>query len=126
MKADYYYCNLCRKTICITDDTNIPTLCCGKRMEKLVPNTSDGAHEKHVPVVNQVGRNVTISVGSAPHPMLEEHYIEWVTLVTDKGIYTHYLQPSDSPETNFTLQPEETLEKVFAYCNIHGLWQNEQ
>ena len=67
-------------------DKGVPLMCCGQKMEELVPGTTDGALEKHVPVVERNGENVTIKVGSVAHPMLEEHYIQLIAAVTEDGV----------------------------------------
>ena len=92
--------------------------------EELTANTTDGAHEKHVPVIEQNGNTVTVKVGSVEHPSLSEHYIEWILLETEQGFQIHYLKPGMKPEAIFL-----TTEKVIAayeYCNLHGLWKAEK
>ena len=89
--------------------------------EELTANTTDGAHEKHVPVIEQNGNTVTVKVGSVEHPSMPEHYIEWILLETEQGFQIHYLKPGMKPEATFL-----TNEKVIAayeYCNLHGLWK---
>lgn len=89
--------------------------------EELTVNTTDGAHEKHVPVIEQNGNTVNVKVGSVEHPSLPEHYIEWILLETEQGFQIHYLKPGMKPEAAFL-----TNEKVIAayeYCNLHGLWK---
>ena len=89
--------------------------------DALTPNTTDGALEKHVPVIEQNGDTVIVRVGSVEHPSLPAHYIEWIVLETEKGFQMHYLKPGDKPEAVF-----KTTEQVIAayeYCNLHGLWK---
>ena len=91
--------------------------------EELTANTTDGAHEKHVPVIEQNGSTVTVRVGSVEHPCLPAHYIEWLLLETEQGFQIHYLKPGMKPEATF-----QTTEKVLAayeYCTLHGLWKAE-
>lgn len=90
------------------------------KIEELVPNTVDASREKHVPVITADGSGILISVGSEPHPMLEEHYIMWIEVQTENEIQRKYLKPGGKPEARFTL-PLEGL-TALAYCNIHGLW----
>ncbi len=49
---------------------------------KLTANTTDGAYEKHVPVIEHTGDYVTVKVGSVAHPMLDAH---WIVLDTNTG-----------------------------------------
>jgi len=91
---------------------------------ELKANTSDGATEKHVPVIEKDGDKITVKVGSAIHPMEEDHYIQWITLETDKGIQRKNLNPGQKPEASFTLSDEKLL-AAYEYCNKHGLWKAE-
>lgn len=123
MSLRFYLCNYCGKMITLCDDSiTTNTICCNAEMKELIPNTTDAAHEKHVPVISHDGHCVTIDVGEDPHPMTDEHYIEWIKLVTNEGIYTKFLIPNTKPVANFILQPGETPVKAYAYCNLHGLW----
>lgn len=94
-------------------------------LDKLLPGTSEGAVEKHLPEVKVDGSRVSIQVGSVPHPMTEEHSIDWVYLQTCCGGYLRYFKAEQEPEAEFTLAPEETLKAVYAYCNLHGFWKTE-
>ena len=40
---------------------------------ELTANTTDGAHEKHVPVIEQDGDTVTVKVGSMEHPSFSSY-----------------------------------------------------
>lgn len=99
--------------------------CCGEKMEKLDPSTSDGAREKHVPEFKVEGNRVSVQVGSVEHPMLDVHYIEWIAIETTKGVQRKNLQPNQAPKAEF-LMSEEELVAVYAYCNLHGLWKADQ
>ena len=91
--------------------------------EEVVANTTDGAFEKHVPVIEVAGDTVTVKVGSVEHPSLPEHYIEWILLVTEGGFQIKYLKPGMKPETVFKVL-EKPVE-AYEYCNLHGLWKAE-
>ena len=99
--------------------------CCGDVMAQLQPGTSDGAHEKHVPVVEQNGNQVKVTVGSVEHPMLEAHYIQWIVLETEDGYQIKYLQPEAKPVAEFVLTEGSKVVAVYEYCNLHGLWKAE-
>jgi len=92
---------------------------------ELVANTTDGAHEKHVPAVTIDGENVTVKVGSVEHPSLEAHYIEFILLETDQGIHTKWLKPGMKPEAGFRMVDGEKALAAYEYCNLHGLWKAE-
>ena len=88
--------------------------------EAVAPNTTDGAYEKHVPVIEHTGEYVTVKVGSVEHPMLDMHYIEWIILETATGYQKHVLKPGDKPEAHFAVT--EPVVAAYEYCNLHGLW----
>ena len=124
MSAQFYICRHCGNIIEKVEDKKVPVVCCGEKMEKLVPNTVEASAEKHLPVVSLKDNTVTVSVGSVNHPMTEEHLIQWVQLVTDKGSQRKFMSPDDAPVVTFELSDEKPLE-VYAWCNLHGLWMSE-
>ena len=81
-----------------------------------------GNAEKHVPVVEKGEKMLHVQVGSTPHPMLENHYIEWIAMECEGRLPFKYLKPGDKPEADFHLVEHGT---VYAYCNLHGLWKTE-
>jgi superoxide reductase len=95
--------------------------CCGTPMKLLKENSSDGAMEKHVPVIEKIAGGYKISVGSIPHPMEEKHYIEWIELIADGISYKAFLSPGDAPTAQFMVASTKVIAR--AYCNIHGLWR---
>lgn len=99
--------------------------CCGQPMKELKANTSDGATEKHVPLVEKDGRNVTVKVGSIYHPMTEEHSIAWVYLQTKKGGQRKNLCPAEEPIARFVVTEDDEPIAAYAYCNLHGFWKTE-
>jgi len=99
-------------------------ICCGEKMEYLDPNTVDASGEKHLPVVTVKDNVVTVDIGSVAHPMVEEHYIEWVYLQTAQGGQRKNLKPGDAPQVTFALCNDEAV-AAYAYCNLHGLWKTE-
>ena len=117
-------CKICGKIIAMVNDcSSCPTKCCGEAMEEIIPNTSDGAAEKHVPVIKVEGERVVVEVGSVAHPMLDVHYIEWIALQTDKGNQRKQLKPGDAPRAEFALLPGEKVIAAYAYCNLHSLFK---
>ena len=124
MEMKFYKCKHCGKIIAIVDgECSCPTICCGEEMEELVPNTQDGAFEKHIPVYEVKDNKVFVKVGSVAHPMLDAHYIKWIVLVTDKGNQRKLLNPGYAPEATFALLPDEKVISVLEYCNLHGLYK---
>ena len=69
------------------------------------------------------GNKVFVTVGSVEHPMLPEHYIEWISLQTKAGNQRKPLQPGQAPKACFSLCEGDEVEAVYAYCNLHSLWK---
>ena len=99
--------------------------CCSEQLTLLTANTSEGASEKHLPVVEQNGNNITVKVGSIYHPMEEKHSIGWVYLHTQKGGQRVCLQVEQEPVACFVLAEGDSPIAAYAYCNLHGLWKTE-
>jgi superoxide reductase len=96
--------------------------CCGSPMKLMKEGTSDGAKEKHVPVVEKTPGGYKVKVGEVAHPMEEKHYIEWIELMADGVSYTHYLKPGQTPEAEFNIA-DATDVSAREYCNLHGHWK---
>lgn len=123
MEMKFYRCAHCGQIIAIVKETGVPVICCGEKMQEIVPGTTDASVEKHVPVYEVEGNTVTVKVGSAEHPMLEEHYIEWVSLKTKQGNQRKALKPGQEPKVTFAIVDGDEVEAVYAYCNLHSLWK---
>lgn len=119
----FYVCEHCGNIIEYVKETGVPVMCCGQKMVELVPGTSDGAFEKHVPVVKVEGDTVIVKVGEVEHPMVEAHYIQWIILETNKGSHKVNLSYTDKPEAVFKLTDGEEVICAYEYCNLHGLWK---
>ena len=119
----FYRCEICGNIITKLHDSGVPVVCCGKPMTELIPGAVDAAQEKHVPAVTVSGNKVTVQVGEVEHPMLDEHYIEWVALQTKTGNQRKSLKPGDKPEVCFSICDGDEVVAVYEYCNLHGLWK---
>lgn len=119
----FYICEHCGNIIIKVKDSKVPVVCCGALMKELIPGTTDGAHEKHIPVITKEGNKVIVEVGSVEHPMVDVHYIEWIILKTNKGVQRKHLKPGDAPKAEFALLDGEVVEAVYEHCNLHGLWK---
>ena len=120
-----FKCKKCKNIITYINKDACDVKCCGETMEEIVPNTSDGAGEKHVPVVEVNGNVVTVKVGSVEHPMTEPHYIQWIAIETKEGRQRRVLTPEDKPEATFALVDGDEVQAAYEYCNLHGLWKAE-
>ena len=123
MEMVFYRCSVCGQIIAIVKGTGVPIICCGKPMVRIEPGTTDASVEKHVPVYEVSGNIVTVTVGSVEHPMLPEHYIEWIALKTKAGNQRKALKPGDAPKACFAICEGDEVEAVYAYCNLHNLWK---
>lgn len=124
-KGRFYICRTCGNLVGLIQEGGGKLVCCGKEMEELVPNTVDAATEKHVPVIEVEGNKVTVKVGSVTHPMVPEHFIQWIYLVTKQGAQRKCLAPGEEPVAVFALADGDEVVSAYEYCNLHGLWKKE-
>lgn len=118
-----FKCEHCGNIIAYLKDSGVRVQCCGEEMKPLVPNTTDAAGEKHVPVIAVDGTTVTVTVGAVEHPMLDAHYIEWILLETKEGRQRKTLKPGEKPVAVFSLAAGDEVVAAYEYCNLHGLWK---
>lgn len=123
MEQKFYICEHCGKIVALVKESGVPVMCCGQKMKEIIPGTTDAAVEKHVPVYTVENNLVHVKIGAVEHPMLPEHYIEWVSVQTRQGNQRKALKPGDRPEICFALCEGDTVEAVYAYCNLHSLWK---
>ncbi len=116
----FYRCEKCGNIAAIIKSGGGEPVCCGQAMTRLVPNTSDGAKEKHVPSISKEDGKVKVAIGSILHPMLPEHHIEWIALAAGDRLEFAYLKPGIEPKAEFAEAGSGT---VYEYCNLHGLWK---
>jgi len=121
----FYRCKHCGNFVMMLHASGAPMTCCGDTMQEVAANTTEASLEKHVPVVTVEGGTVTVSIGSAPHPMVEEHYIQWVYLQTETGGQLQFLKPGEAPKAVFALADGAKPVRAYEYCNIHGLWKKD-
>ena len=121
----FYKCEGCGKIAVLFKESACPTKCCGEPMVEIIPGTTDAAKEKHIPVVEQKGSQVKVTVGSVAHPMLSEHHIEWIILETNQGFQKKDLNPTGAPVACFALAEGEKAVAAYENCNLHGLWKAE-
>ena len=120
---DFFKCQCCKNMVTYLHKDKCDVMCCGKPMLKFEPNTTDGAKEKHVPVVEVNGNKVKVMVGEVAHPMLDVHYIEWIMIETKNGFQRKMLNPGEEPVAEFALLDGDKVVAAYEYCNLHGLWK---
>jgi len=116
-----YKCQVCGNIVEITHNGAGELHCCNKPMQEMKENTQEAATEKHIPTIKDTESGIQIIIGEVLHPMTEEHYIEWIEIITEKKVMRHHLKPGESPEMKCKV-PKEKIKTIRAYCNLHGLW----
>lgn len=120
--GDVYKCNVCGHVITVFHEGVGELVCCNQPMQEMKPNTEDAAEEKHVPVIEATDKGYLVKVGSTPHPMEDDHYIEWVKLMIDGKECYAYLKPGEEPQAEFEGKGSDV--SATTYCNLHGLWKS--
>ena len=118
-------CAVCGNIVEVVKDAGVPIMCCGKPMEELKANTTDGALEKHVPVATYADGMLKVAVGSVAHPMLPEHFITDIFVEIDDKVLRAKLEPGKETEAVFALGDFKGKAHVYEYCNLHGLWKTD-
>jgi len=119
----FWKCEKCGNVVMITHTGADRLVCCDQPMELLPEQTDEtGLGEKHVPVIEKTADGIRVKVGSVTHPMLKEHYIQWISVKDGRNFYIHAPRPGEAPEAVFPI--ENTDVKSLIFCNVHGLWAN--
>ena len=122
-KLDVFKCGVCGNIVEVAHVGGGTLVCCGQEMNLLEEKSADSTTEKHVPLIEAVTGGYKVTVGSTLHPMKDEHYIEWIELITESETLITFLNPGDEPVAIF--KTDEKAIKAREYCNLHGLWKNE-
>ena len=125
MDIKFYYCEECQNLVVVLNDSGVPMKCCGQPMIELVPNTGNASPEKHLPILKLDGTQAVVTVGTEEHPMDSNHFIEWIALQTGQSVQCKPLSPDIPPSQTFHLCPGVSVEAVYAFCNLHGLWKSQ-
>ena len=120
---EVYKCSHCGNVVEIVHGGKAPLICCGEPMKQMREGQTDGAAEKHVPVIEKTENGYLVKVGSDAHAMTEAHYIEWIELIADGVSYKKFLKPGDEPVAEFCIKADHVVARE--YCNLHGLWKAE-
>jgi superoxide reductase len=120
-RLQVYRCEVCGNMTEVVRGSYGTLVCCGQNMKLLREGEVDAATEKHVPVIEKVDGGVKVKVGSVPHPMQEDHYIEWIEVIIDDIAYRQFLNPGGKPEAFFPVEGDEITARE--HCNLHGLWK---
>lgn len=124
---ELYKCEICGNIAEIVINKGGVLVCCGEKMKKLTPSTTEAGEEKHLPIIERENGGVKVKIGEIPHPMSDEHYIQFIEAISDdlKYLKRKYLNPNEEAVLKFKCGCSE---KIISreYCNIHGLWQNSE
>ena len=123
-RLQVYKCEVCGNIVEVLHEGAGQLVCCDQPMKLMEEQTAEQGKEKHVPVIEKTDTGIKVKVGSVPHPMEEKHFIEWVAVHTDKGIFRKFLKPGEKPEADFVIS--EDVQKSREYCNVHGLWSTKK
>ena len=121
----FFRCKRCGKVVLEVVETGVVPTCCGEPMEKLEANSTVAATEKHYPVVELKGNVVKVKVSDVTHPMLPEHWIQWIALETEKGVQRVDLEPGQEPVAEFALADSDKAVAAYEHCNLHRLWKTD-
>lgn len=121
-RLQVFKCGICGNIVEILHSSVGTLVCCGKDMLFVEEKTADFKVEKHVPIIQKGKAGIKVVVGSTPHPMTEEHHIEWIEVINKDYVNRKYLKVGDDPYAEFYV-PEQQGLILRSYCNLHGLWR---
>lgn len=124
-RSELYQCSQEVKCDCLVEALrccaeDCAMTCCGAPMVKAQPKTADQGKEKHVPVIEKIQGGIKVKIGSVPHPMEPDHYIELIEVRTADEVHRKYLKPGMAPEATFMIDAGQVT--ALEFCNKHGLW----
>lgn len=120
-RLQIYKCSICGNIVEVLTGGAGELVCCGKPMDNLAAKSADQGKEKHVPVVERTNGAIKVKIGSVPHPMEQDHYIEWIEILADGKAYRQFLEPGQTPEAVFNISAASVAARE--HCNKHGLWE---
>lgn len=120
-KNQIYKCDICGNVVEVTTSGKGTLVCCNQNMTLLESKSKEEGVEKHLPSILKTDTGIRVQIGDVEHPMIENHYIEWIECIVDGNTYRKYLNPGDQPVVEFNISGDNI--SVRAYCNIHGLWE---
>lgn len=118
-----YKCEICGNIVEVLHEGVGALFCCGEEMKLFEEKTEDSTVEKHVPYIEKTSDGILVKVGqNQDHPMVKEHYIEWIQILADGKAYRQFLKPGDKPQALFEIKANKV--EAREYCNVHGLWKS--
>ena len=111
-RIKFYVCPTCGNVLFSTGDADVS--CCGRKLSALVVNKLG---EKHLMAIEKIEDDYFVTID---HDMTKAHYISFVSYVGYDRVLLIKLYPEQNAEVRF---PQMHGDKLFAYCNEHGLWE---
>ena len=124
-KLEIYKCEVCGNLVQVLLAGVGELVCCGQPMKlQTIQHDTTELGEKHAPVIENRGNLRFVQVKS--HPMLKEHYIQWLEVFNnDKSeVHLKYFEPETVPELEISCLKDDI--KAIEFCNIHGLWGEDK
>jgi len=118
-----YKCNICGNIVEVLHVGQGELVCCGQPMELQQEKATDAGMEKHVPVIEATDKRIKVKVGDVPHPMEDNHFIEWIEIIADGKSCGIFLKPGQKPEVEFDIKLQNVTARE--YCSVHGLWKSK-
>lgn len=110
-KLNFYVCPECGNVITAMTDAGVS--CCGKKLKALEPVKASEEEKLSVEVIEN---DYYIS---SNHPMVKEHYISFVALLTGDSLTLKKQYPEWDLQVRI---PGRTHGKLIWYCTDHGLF----
>ena len=120
-RTELYKCRVCQNVVEVVREGIGELVCCNEPMLHLTENTEEtAAKEKHVPVFE----DNKIKVGSLPHPMTEEHHIQFIEAISPdrKYIIRKYLAANEEASMDINYDYGKDSFIMREWCNLHGVW----
>lgn len=112
-RVKFYVCPTCGNVLFSTGEAEIS--CCGRKLASLDVKAED---ESHSMVVEEIENDYYVTIN---HEMSKAHYISFVAYVAFDRVLVIKLYPEQAAELRI---PKMHGNKLYAYCNQHGLWEN--
>lgn len=123
-RLELYKCEVCGNLVEVVIEGGGALVCCSQPMKLIEPKKEEiDLSEKHLPDFRRMAEELVVEVGSVPHPMTEEHYIQFIEVHSKdkKYVKRKYLTPQEEPTLTLKCKDIGPLDAV-ELCNIHGLW----
>lgn len=111
-RGKFYVCPLCGNVIFAAGNAEIS--CCGIHLPPLYAEPADEAHGAAVELIENE-YYITMD-----HPMTKDHFISFLAHVTGERVQIVKWYPEQNAETRI---PRVRRGKLYAYCNLHGLFE---